>query len=321
MSRTWHMLALLSVSAFNFGGCFLAHSPGDPPSDPPPETPCGCAADELCVEACWGDRRCVPRPEGPICEASDPCRDLPSYGFCGGVGAVDGILHCACPSDPPPLPTDTPCGAEICAADELCVEACDAESPLCVERGDTFCEGRCDCFAEDPCGRLGPRSVCADVVETEVGDRAICACAGPAPTCEDVLRGASAGACDPAAFGECTRPVDGIPCCWRSVFCDAGAVVEAIVCDDSCAQGCSLIEDPGDCRAYGCEHFVSDACVDEPEPGWILGPVCIGPRTTRCEDDADCASGERCRGFPYDPCAGAPCEACLAVERWCTRAP
>lgn len=337
MRRSWHTLAL-ALLATAASGCYLDHGVGrgepEPACDvtPPVIGACGCADDELCVRSCTGERSCVPTPtatrtEGcppalACCYDRDPCRSV--SGSWAGYYDRDGALDCVCfPPDPPPMPpSDTPCGSAICASDEVCVETCTGFAPLCVSVDEPSCRDACECFDEDPCAIDGPSAACVDVVAQSV----ICACAGPAPSCEDILAGAPGTACDPG-FGECMRPIDGVPCCHRVAFCSGGVIQQEVFCDDSCAQGCALIESEGDCAAYGCAWVPpTDACVGEPSEwpeDWVVGPACIPSRGATCMSDDDCCgpdedcAPERCRGFPYDPCAGEPCDACFALERFC----
>lgn len=331
MRRRWHILPL-ALSAASFAGCYLDH--GLDREDParscavavPVSGACGCAADQLCVRSCSGERSCVPTPTGTrtggcppsvsCCYETDPCEAI--SGSWAGRYDRDGALECACfaPPPPPAPPSDTPCGSAICASDEICVETCSGVAPACVPVGDPPCRDACECFEDDPCRIDGPSAACVDVVARSV----VCACAGPPPSCEDYLAGAPITTCD-ESFGECARPIDGVPCCSRVAFCADGVVQEEIACDDSCAQGCRLIGDERDCAAYGCEWVPpTTACVGEPiEWGddWVVGPACIGSRGATCETDEDCAPATRCLGFPYDPCAGSACDACFALERFC----
>jgi hypothetical protein len=126
----------------------------------------------------------------------------------------------------------------------------------------------------------------------------------------------SNGSCDEKTFGTCSRPVAGIPCCTRHLSCDKGVIVDQISCNDSCAQGCSLVTNASDCVAYACTWFVG-GCPPAP-PGVIEGPACVGKIGSPCVTDDDCADDERCKEFWIDPCAGSNCDACGGTQRFCT---
>ena len=139
----------------------------------------------------------------------------------------------------------------------------------------------------------------------------------PALTCEDFLNGAPlGGVCELATFTPCRRQISGVDCCTQEIICEDGRVTRYITCDDSCGQACGFVEDEGDCQAYGCEWFASDACIEPGEP--FYEPSCINPRTTPCGGPGDlCPGGEVCTGFPRDPCAGSLCDACLGFDYHC----
>lgn len=168
------------------------------------------------------------------------------------------------------------CGDTACAERELCVVPCHGAAPRCVPTPATTstCDTPCGCFAVDPCDVVDPTASAA-CISLEAG-RVTCACAGPelppamTPTdwCARYLDESWAGdepvGCDGRTFRECSRTIEGIPCCQRQAWCeveptDGGWVREAIVCDDSCAQLCDAITVFTDCLAFGCE-WVGGAC-------------------------------------------------------------
>ncbi|MCC7538198.1 MAG: hypothetical protein IT379_18370 [Deltaproteobacteria bacterium] len=148
----------------------------------------------------------------------------------------------------------------------------------------------------------------------------------PAPfvDCRQYLEsgGHRGDACDVARFGECHFST-AIPCCDRFILCDAGAVLESVSCDDSCAQGphaCGY-DDQARCDADpACQWYAPPGvpCIDE-LPDWAFVPPTCAPRPRgECSDDADCAhEGEVCGRFAYDPCAGSECDACGGFRGRC----
>lgn len=129
--------------------------------------------------------------------------------------------------------------------------------------------------------------------------------------------------CDGRTFPRgCVTPVG--ECCQLFLDCaiepgDGGHVVANLSCDDSCDQGCPA-QTLEDCALFPyCEHFDPGAC-GPASAGIIEGPACIYRRGAPCSSDADCAvtSGERCRTYWINPCAGLPCDACGGEERRCS---
>jgi hypothetical protein len=139
----------------------------------------------------------------------------------------------------------------------------------------------------------------------------------PGPGCNAYLDGHPFPTCDASDFGECTRAIEGVACCFRHVACQDGVVAESIFCDDVCDQSCRAVANAPDCVAFGCEWFQNDACGPAP-PGVVEGPLCIPRRGIACTSDDECPLGQLCTPFYIDPCEGAMCDACGGIVGYCT---
>ncbi|MDH5492018.1 MAG: hypothetical protein OEY14_08690, partial [Myxococcales bacterium] len=139
----------------------------------------------------------------------------------------------------------------------------------------------------------------------------------PAPDrCARLFEGGEALECDPSTFEPCERAIDGVSCCVRTLECLEGRVVDGVICDDSCAQSCERIVEAGDCRAFGCEYFLSEAC-GPAGPGVIGSGSCVSPRLGPCNFPSQCASGI-CQPFLIEACGpDSDCDACAMVQGFC----
>ena len=108
-------------------------------------------------------------------------------------------------------------------------------------------------------------------------------------------------------------------CCTVHVTCEGtlerATLRREVSCNDSCAQGCDVLDASGCNLDPTCEWLDDGACGPVPE-GLVAGPACIDRRGAECEDDDDCDTGV-CNGYWVDPCAGEGCAACGAEEHRC----
>ena len=140
----------------------------------------------------------------------------------------------------------------------------------------------------------------------------------PASACERWLAGDPSSRCDPQTYGECARPIEGVPCCSRASYCDEnGQIVETSICTDDCDQRCERVQRSSDCAAIGCEWFVPSGCFEDGGDDLVTTPRCDGGGAPCMPGDGTCPADQRCLGFPYDPCAGENCDACLGVDYRC----
>ena len=148
-----------------------------------------------------------------------------------------------------------------------------------------------DSAGTDGAGGGGPFDCCSDDAPCEQG--LVCA---PLPT------GGPGGVCEPPA-------TDG---CWSNADCAAGEACEGVsVC--ACTADCAEADSPGTCVTAtpppGCCNTDADCLVGD-STEWSCAMIDgAGPGTCvpdygagTCWDDADCGSGEHCKGATFCPC-------------------
>ena len=140
-------------------------------------------------------------------------------------------------------------------------------------------------------------------------------CVPPADPCAAPI----GAACDAASFPQCPMvPVSGVPCCWTAKVCEGGALSwGSVVCTDDCAQDCQLIGDASQCSAVGwCAWYGSEPpCVGPGGPPPLVGCDSVLPQA--CVVSLDCPSGQVCKAFTINPCAGQVCDECAMTVSYC----
>ncbi len=288
--------------------------------------PCGpasCAAGEVCCNASCG----ICTPPGGACIAIACAEDggQAPYDACAGLTCGDECSPCdpadldcvapaavhACNSSGDCRPEEPacggpggePCGANVCAAGEVC---CNSSCGICTPPGGACIEIACGPSCEAMDARSGPEECLAHLGFTWSG-----------LTCEPVTCTCVGSDCG-ALFADRDECLVAYAACPEPPSCGGFA-------GEACPDGLACTDDPRDtCDPGNGGADCPGVCVRERE---LVTEACAKTRGDTCSTDADCVGGgcggETCHNPAFGPgvstceCVAPSDAACGCVEGMC----